>query len=80
MTHNSVSRVGHFGRRTMRVLPMIRELLVPAAEQSRGCAARVPTIDRMMRRWIPWCPRIEPALRHQGRDPPRPDEAILRGA
>ena len=86
MTHNSVSGVGHFiAADDAECCRMIRELLdLPAAEQPRGSAAarhqrsRRPH-GRRARHHRPG--GIQPAVRHQGRDPPRGGRRrVLRGA
>ena len=86
MTHNSVSGVGHF------VAPDDAECLphdpraahLPAAEQSRRPAAprhrQIPPnrMDAALDSIVP--AEIQPALRHQGRDPPRGGRRrVLRG-
>ena len=77
MTHNSVSGVGHFIARGRRRVPAHdpRAAELSAAEQSRGSrrgARRNDPIDRMDAALDTHrAGGIEPAVRHQGRDPPR---------
>ena len=75
MTHNSVSGVGHFvAHDDAECLRMIRELIGYLPQNNREDPPRranADPIDRMEPRLDRIVPsRIEPALRHQGGDPP----------
>ena len=76
MTHNSVSGVAHFlAHDDAECLRMIRELLsyLPQNNRDEAPRARIRRSGRSRgcRARLAGARSVEPALRHQGRDPPR---------